>query len=225
MHNIIKPLPLILSFLLLTGCSGGVKIDIINKSYSSESVCVNAKIPQINGLSSTDLQNAVNEEYITVTNDLLEKFEDEAKTTGNMSEFNMETNVHYNKNGLFSVVTKYDYFARKNHKNTFRITKNIDTKNCVELNFSDLFADDGYIDGINNLLEETVSKSPDKYRDLWARPKITQNQQFFITEDSLVLFYPPYELSYYEQGFVEFYLPLDSVSTYLKSEYRDILLK
>ena len=225
MHNSIKIITSIAVISLLLGCSGGVKIDTVDNSYASDTITANVKIPQIKGLSSKDLEEALNGEFSSVTSELLDKFTESAKQTGEQSLFDMETTAHFNKNGLLSMVTDYEYFARKAHKNRFRISKNIDTTACRELALSDLFDGDSYIDALNKMLSDAVSKNPEKYADIWAKPKISQNQGFYIDGENLVIFYPPYELSYYERGFVEIPVPLEEVLTYLKPGYREIFIE
>lgn len=213
-----------LLLLLLSACGKGVKITEIDKSYETESQLATVQIPQISGLASKDLENAVNDEFTTVTNELLNKFSEAAKKTGEKSRFEMQTTEYFNKNGLLSMVTDYEYFARKSHKSRFRIAKNIDTEGCIELSLSDLFEDDGYIDALNAMLFYAVAAEPEKYADLWAKPKIMQNQGFYIDGENLVLYYPPYELSYYERGFVEIPVPIEELLTYMRPEYREVFM-
>ena len=222
MHNFIKIGASAIMLVLLCGCGKSVKIDTLDKSYSSETIVANVKIPQLKGLASNDLEISINDEIAAVTSELLDKFQEAAMQTGDQSLFDMTTSECFNKNGFLSFVTDYEYFARKAHKNNFRIVKNIDTKACTELSLSDIFDDDGYIDAINTLLADSVSAEPEKYADLWAKPKIMQNQGFYIDGKNLVLFYPPYELSYYERGFVEIPVPLEELFTYMKPQYREI---
>ncbi|HAL63516.1 MAG TPA: hypothetical protein DCO93_03610 [Clostridiales bacterium] len=222
MHNLVKISASFILLMLLCGCGSAVKIDTIDKSYSTDTTSANVKIPQIKGLASHDLEDSVNDEFNTVTTELLNKFSESAKQTGEQSLFDMETTEHFNKNGLLSMVTDYEYFARKSHKSRVRIAKNIDTSACIELSLSDLFDGDSYIDALNKLLSDAVSKNPEKYSDIWAKPKISQNQGFYIDGDSLVIFYPPYELSYYERGFVEIPIALEEILTYLKPTYREL---
>ena len=223
MHNFIKIGGAACILILLCGCGNTVKINTVDKSYSTDTIAANIKIPQLKGLASRDLEEAVNDEFNSVTTELLNKFSDSAKQTGEQSVFNMETTEKFNKNGLLSMVTDYEYFARKAHKNRFRIAKNIDTDACIELSLSDLFDGDSYIDALNKLLLDAISKNAEKYADIWAKPKISQNQGFYIDGENLVIFYPPYELSYYERGFVEIPIPLEEILTYLKPQYREIL--
>lgn len=222
MHNFIKFCISAFIISLLLGCGRGVTIDTVDKSFASDTITANVKIPKLIGLASKDLEESVNDEFLSVTAELLDKFTDSAKKTGEQSLFDMETTAHFNKNGLLSMVTDYEYFARKAHKNRFRIAKNIDTESCLELALSDLFDGDSYIDALNKLLSDSVGKEPEKYADIWAKPRISQNQGFYIDGENLVIFYPPYELSYYERGFVEIPVPLEEILTYLKPEYREI---
>ena len=225
MHNFIKFGFVPVLFALLCGCGKDVKITTIDKSYESESRIANVKVPQISGLSSSDLESAVNDEFMSVTAELLDKFSESAKKIGEQSRFDMQTVEHYNKNGILSMVTDYEYFARKADKSRFRIAKNIDTKKCIELSLSELFDDDGYIDAVNKLLSDSVAAAPEKYKDLWAKPKIMQNQGFYTDGETLVLFYPPYELSYYERGYVEIPVPIEELLTYMHPEYREAFVE
>lgn len=220
MHNFIKICTAVFALTVLSSCKSGIDIKTEDKSYKTAGISVTAPIPQLSGLSSKDLQETINEEYLSLSGELLNNFNKAAKETGEQSVFDMSTTPHYNRNNLLSVVTQIDYYAKRNNKSSFRITKNIDTKKCIELKLGDLFSDDGYIDMINAGISEEVSANPDKYRDLWEKPKLSQNQRFYIDGENIVLFYPPYELSYYERGFVEIPIALNSMSGYLKPEYR-----
>ena len=222
MHNFIKIGIAAALALLLSACGSGVKINTVDNSYSTDTQTANVKIPQLDGLSARELQDTINDELSSVTDALLEKWKDAAAETGEQSGFDMNTTTHFNKNGFLSFVTDYEYFARKAHKNSFRIAKNIDTKTCRELSLSDIFDGDGYIDAINAMLSSAVAAEPEKYSDIWAKPRISQNQGFYTDGKNLVIFYPPYELSYYERGFVEIPLPIEDLLTYMRPEYRDI---
>ena len=206
----------------LAACGKGVEIHTVDKSYTTGTVSSNAKIPQISGLSSENLQESVNDEYEKTVSELLADFSEASKKTGDRSIFETNTAVHYNSKDFFSAVTQIDSSTGKNRKNSYRITKNIDTKECIEVKLSDLFSDEAYIDMLNSRIDEVLEEEAEKYCDLWQKPAISQNQRYYIDGKNLVLFYPPYELSYYERGFVEIPLSLSDMSGYLKPEYRKL---
>lgn len=225
MHNLVKISLAAALCTIICACSSGATVSVTDKSYSTETVKVNAQIPKISGLTDKEFAESINGEYNEKISGMLSKFEEEAKQTAGMSEFDTHTTEYYNKNGFLSMVTQIDYSAKKTQKSTARITKNINLSACEELSFGDLFEEDGYIDVINALLAEETANNPDKYADLWQKPRIAQNQDFYIDGERLVLYYPPYELSYYERGFVEIPVNLEDVSTCLKEEYRNIFMK
>ena len=226
MHNFVKTATLsLLSLCVLAACARGVRIESDDKSYSTDTIFVDAKIPRIAGLGSESLEESINEEYEEVVEKLLEEFSESARKTGDKSTFTVTTTEHYNKKGFFSVVTEIDSCIRDAHKARRRLTKNIDTRLCEEVPLSGLFEGDGYIDMINARLREIVEKDKENFSGLWATPKLSENQDYYINEESLVLCYPPYELSYYERGFVEIPLPLSDMSGYLKPAYRNLAEK
>lgn len=220
MYNFIKKLPVLMLVVMLASCGGGVQVDTVDKSYTTETVTVDAKIPKISGLSSESLEEAVNAEYEKTITSLLSDFKKQASATGDQSTFVVTTTEHYNARNFFSAVTQIDSFASESHKNSFRITKNIDTDRGMELSLSDLFDSDDYIDMLNARLESAVSENAEQYQGLWEKPRLAENQDFYISPDSLVVYYLPYKLSYYERGFVEIPLSLSDMSGYLKEEYR-----
>ena len=208
MHNFIKKLPLFALVFLLASCGGTVQVGNVDKSYSTETVTVDAKIPKLSGFSDESFQDAINREYESTISAILEDFKKQAAKTGDESTFSVTTTEHYNDGKFFSAVTQVDYCAQNSRKNSFRITKNIDTEKCVEVSLSELFEGDEYIDMINSRLDAYVSENSDKYAGLWEKPGLLENQEYYITDESLVLCYPPYKLS--------------DMSGYLKEEYRNL---
>ncbi|MBR0089122.1 MAG: DUF3298 domain-containing protein, partial [Clostridia bacterium] len=102
---------------------------------------------------------------------------------------------------------------------------NIDTALSKKVLLADLFAEAGYENTLNRMINEQVEEHPDEYSELWEKPVIKDTSQtdFYIDGDKLVLYYQPYDLSYYARGFVEFKLPLKELSGYLKEEYRRLI--
>lgn len=208
---------------MLTACTGGTQLDYIDKSYETDTQVVNLQIPQLKGMADKEFQTTVNREIEDTCNEFLNKFKASAKDLSLPSAFSAETKK-YETDGFLSLVTQIDYYTEKPHNNSFRITKNINTKTAEYVLLKDLFEDDSYIDYINQSLLKCVSSSPDKYSDLWAKPQLSENQEFYIADGNLILYFSPYELSYYSRGFVEFSIPLSSLSGYMLDGYRKNLI-
>ena len=224
MHNSLKLSLVPILCILLFGCSQSADITYIDKSYKTDKVTVELQLPQFKSLKNKGFESEVNEEISQVCMNFLSKFKTASDEISSPSVFTSETKKYENGN-ITSLITQIDYYTQKPHNNSFRITKNINTDTCCELCLKDLFEGDDYIDFINSTLTAIVEKNPQEYSDLWARPQLSENQDFYITEDSLVVYYPPYELSYYTRGFVEFSIPLSNLSGYMTDDYRQMLLK
>ena len=97
--------------------------------------------------------------------------------------------------------------------------KNIDTKNGVYLSFKDMFNDNTYLNRINSYISSLLQTNPEKFDELWKTPTVSENQNFYITSQGIVIFYPPYELSYYSKGFVEIEIPYKEIESYLNPNY------
>lgn len=220
MYNFVKKIPVFALVLLVSSCGGKIHVDSIDKSYTTKTVRVDAKIPQISGLSSESFAEGVNSDYRESITVLMDEFKEKAEKTGDKSTFTATTTEHYNKDGFLSVVTQIDCDVPGGHNNSYRITKNIDTNQCVEVPLSELFEGEEYIDMINSRLETELKENGEKYAGLWEKPRLLDDQDYYVSGNNLVVYYLPYKLSYYERGFVEFPLKLSDMSGYLKEEYR-----
>ena len=121
MYNLVKKLTIPVLVLLLASCGGGVQVDSIDKSYETETVMVDAKIPKLSGLNSESFLEAVNTEYEKTVTSYLADFKKQASKTGDRSTFTVTTTEHHNDGGIFSAVTQIDSCASESHKNSFII--------------------------------------------------------------------------------------------------------
>lgn len=225
MHNFIKRiLPIIMLSVILHGCSfGSVSVKKNITEYETDNEIVYVETPIVEGLSDKTFQEQLNTQYSGLITSMLDEYLEESKKTvgerDGKSNFEIKHEVMYNKDSLLSIVGNcYKYTDGFNGTNT-RIVKNINTITNSEILLSDIFADDEYTQMLNTKLEKLSEDA--KYSDLWERPKITdtQNHFFYFSNEGLVIFYPPYELSYYARGFVEFTISYSDLYGYLKPEY------
>ena len=118
------------------------------------------------------------------------------------------------------VTEKYVYLSGL-HGNTWWSAKNFDTRLDKQLTLDDIFSDNSFDKALNKKMEELITKNPEEYHDLWEIPLINENHKsnFYLTDKNLVIFFQPYELSYYARGVVEFPIPLEKIRGYIKEEY------
>ena len=225
MHNPVKIISVfLLCVVCFCGCSSNkVKVKFINNDYETETQVVNMQIPEFVNVGTKEFCEELNNNYEEYSKDLLNSFIDDSESmkdnrTGK-SKLDMKQEIKYNKKGLFSLVSEIYEYTEGTYGVSKRRVLNVDVTNSRVILLSDLFSDDAYIDMLNSKLEKLSEDS--MYSDLWEKPQITdeQNEYFYFDDKGLVIFYPPYELSYYARGFVELTIPYSELYGYLKPEY------
>ncbi len=210
----------------LSACAGqrSARVTFDTKEYKTDYVKVTAKIPHISGLSDSSFQNQVNEQYKTTADTWITDFDAQAKEhTGTLPyEFVLDQSVKYNQNEFLSIVSELYTFTGGAHGATTWIAKNIDTQKNYEISVGDFFVEGtDYQSLLTGIMNKMVENNPQEYGDLWESPVFgdAQNHDFYIHGGNLVIYYQPYDLSYYARGFVEFPIEFKELQTYLKEEY------
>ncbi len=198
-------------------------MELINKDYETENEIIYLEIPSFRGLGTKEFNDEINSDYDEFSQELLNSFIDSSNNSAEnrkgKSKLEMKNEIKYNKNGLFSAVGEIYKYTQGAYGVSDRRILNVDVTNSKVVFLEDIFIDDEYVELLNSKLEK-LSKDA-TYSDLWDKPYITnkQNECFYFDDKGLVIFYPPYELSYYERGFVEFTIPYSELYGYLKPEY------
>ena len=198
-------------------------MNVLVEEYETDDECVYVERTSISGLSDKEFENKINTSLDEVVNSKIKSFlknsQDAKQRRNGKAKLDISQEVKYDKNSVLSVVGEcFEFTEGFNGKNT-RIVKNINTNTNCELYLSDIFCDEKYVDMLNSRLEKMSRQA--EYSDLWEKPIITdaQNEYFYFNDKGIVIFYPPYELSYYARGFVEFVIPYEDLYGYLKPEY------
>lgn len=214
---------------LLASCAAvGVSVSKSETKYETDYSEVTAETVQLSGIQDTEFEKNVNAALKQQTDSKVVAFDSLAAENsgnvrmGNRCILNITWDEKYNKNGFLSLVEEEYVYTGGAHGTTARIPQNIDIAGAKIVKLKDLFADNGYVTTLNRLINERLSEHSDEYKELWEKPEIKDEHQenFYLDDDNLVIFFQPYELSYYARGFVEFPLPLEELSGYLKEEYR-----
>lgn len=223
MHNSLKGIACTAVLVFsLTGCGmGGASVKIEKKEYKSDAAVIYAEIPEFENLTDKSFEEKINENYEKNLNSWIDNFL-KKQEAGEDCRFELKQDVKRRKSPIISVTGDVYIYTGGVHGMNDRIAKNIDTQKNEELTLSDLFEDSSYQKMLNKKMEEIIEKNAEEYHDLWEKPMISDIQQtrFYLTDDELVIFYPPYELSYYAKGFVEFHIPYRDITSYLKTEYK-----
>lgn len=226
----------LVSVFLLTSCSrGSYREKITVDEFETEYSTVYAEVIAFEGIENkeygSELNLSIESDVGAAVNefDVLAAEAAENLPAGVKSAFKLTQEVKKNKDGFISFIESHYIYTGGAHGSTSWYPRNIDTlsDDPHDLAISELFEDDGYRDTINRLIDELIEKEQQKYSGLWEEPHITEENEnnYYITDEELVIYFPPYTLSYYAKGFVEFPIRLGEVEGMLKDEYRRIVPK
>lgn len=229
----IKRLVVGVMILAVSGCGlfadkYGVKIT--KEEQETEYSSVSAEIIEFNGFKNKEYLSELNlslqkeiEEAITAFDALALDVKDDLPN-GIKSVLTVKQNVKRNSKKIISFVTEQYVYTGGAHGTTLWLPKNINvvSENPHNLKLGELFCDDNYIEKLNVQIARMVKDDPEKYSELWAKPKISKDNEdrFYITDSDIVIYFPPYELSYYAKGFIEFPISFETLNPILKEEYR-----
>lgn len=186
-----------------------------NLSYIKEDI----KIPQLLGGNDEKKINLINN---VINKDILPKVEEAEKTSkeyfGGIGQekptFPYEIHSSYiiskDNKELLSLYNDYYEYLGGAHGITIRTSYNIDKDKEKLLSLKDLFSNGyNYRDTINKEIEAQISKNPENYFDSGKAFKgISENQNFYIEDDNLVIYYQLYDIAPYVFGIPQFKIPL-----------------
>lgn len=225
MYNFIKLLLAFLFCIILSSCSKDNNFEKELVEYKTENYSINCENISFDKGDDFTLNLDIKKDIDFWISDFETRVQDNKIKGTELANMQIRHKIYQNNEFLISMVTQKYAYINGVHGNTWWKARNFDIKNNSYLSLSDLFYDDEYIKILNLTMEEMINQEPKKYHDLWEKPEIQTNSfsNFYIDGKHLVIFFEPYELSFYAKGIVEF--PVDSTKLrgYMKEEYLKIM--
>ncbi|HJV17402.1 MAG TPA: WG repeat-containing protein [Bacillales bacterium] len=165
--------------------------------------------PQIMGMEEEEIQSKVNQ---TLKNFSAVKFVPTQKQLDSNYTGNFEV-TFFRKNLLVIEKAAYNYPFGATHGMPIKKYAHIDLKTGVFYPLKDLFKQGSpYIKTISDMILEQI-KNDEKYNYVFfdRYTGIRSDQPFFITEDTLNIYFNPYEIALYAAGFPTFAIPFDEM--------------
>ncbi len=114
-----------------------------------------------------------------------------------------------NNSDVISFYIDYYQFSGGAHGVTTRMSYNIDNLTGNKIQLKDMFKDNyNYKDIINKEINRQISKDPDRYfsgKDGFNG--IVDNQNFYVKNNTIVIYFGLYEIAPYASGISEFIIP------------------
>ena len=198
-------------------------IEIVDKVYKSKNnyLDINVIIPQIKGLNNNKQEKIINDKIIKWTQLWIgdaKGIADEYFKDNPSPLISYQLYARYkitNKDDIISFYIDYYQFTGGAHGITNRVAYNIDVATGNEKDFL-------YKDVINNEISRQIKKDPDRYftgKDGFNG--INENQNFYIKNKKLVIYFELYEIAPYASGISEFVIPNKIIKENMK--YYEVL--
>lgn len=220
-----------ISIFFLCSCtkSGTADIKISVKEYETDISSARIESFTLSGLKNSEFESEINRNVArdadgaAVSFDTIVSESTEKIRMGNKCVLEISQLIRNNSDDFISILEEHYVYAGGAHGSTIRYPRNIDTLSGKTVQLSDLFADESFKTELNRQIDLILESNKDEYSDLWEHPKITSETNFYICDKRLVVFFQPYELSYYARGFIEFPIKLADLEGYLKDEYKRLI--
>lgn len=212
---------------------GNVVKVLIFREYIVNEDTFNAeiKVPAIDGLKNKNLENSLNEKYLTENEKLYEEFIAEMKDLKEKGGGHLGVDSGYvvktDTDRILSV-GRYVVNTVASSSTVFKYDT-IDKQNEVLITLPSLFKDDSYVEVISANIKEQMRKQHqvDENKIYWVEgveeegfvdlfEKISKEQSFYINTDSkLVISFDKYEVAPGYMGVVEFVIPTEVLADIL----------
>lgn len=208
-----------LSACILCSCGDGIKVGFENKEYQMNDKSATITVPSFEDESEFSAQ--INDEIEEKTAEIIDNF----IKSEYVSKLDMNTEIAHNDGRIVSVVMEGEVSGDKPHGERIRVVKTYDFLEEKTVTLAELFMDDSWQILVDNKMRELAETGADGYDELWEIPsvKLLDKENFYIKDGELVLYFPPYELSYYRRGYVEFNFTAQELARVLSDYGKQIL--
>lgn len=221
MHNFMRIATLLAITPFICSCGNGVSVAFEEKEYSIDGKTASITIPKFEGKS--DYLQQANTELEEKASYMIDDFIEEAE----LENLEIDTVVTLNDGRFVSAVIEGEATGDKPHGEKQRYAVTYDFLLCKSVELEELFADDGWKTAADNKMLRLCEAREGEYAELWEMPSLAllKKENFYIKKGVLVIYFPPYELSYYRRGYVEFDFSGEEMRRYLSDYGKELLIK
>ncbi|MBQ8637283.1 MAG: DUF3298 and DUF4163 domain-containing protein [Clostridia bacterium] len=225
MHNPLKAVIIITAIFFLCSCNNGIDIKIEERFYQTDNGEVKMKLPEFSSATASEFAQNVNDIYNREVSSIIDAFFAKEPTGDKNAELNADSVVTRNDGRIVSVVFEGEAYMGGAHGEKFRLSKTFDFDTAQEITLDSLFADASWKMVVNNKMRSLAEEGEGDYSELWEIPttELLNPENFYLRDNVLVLYFPPYELSYYRRGYVEFEFKKEELAGYLSDYGREVL--
>lgn len=211
-------------FIVPAGAAGSLRVQEMKNSVSSDQLKYECSFPRLSGLNDDMTEQKLNVRFkeMAVTSQKTAEFAARKLSgTGAVVNGNYHYLVKRNENGILSLCFVDTLQAGGANSMTIETAVSIDTVSGKVYKLSDLFLEKADYIGMISAEVKKQMKQKNLEKDMLSDFKeIKRNQDFYLTNDALVVFFQQYEYFPHSYGIQEFAIPLKSLDGILKPDYR-----
>lgn len=199
---------------------GAVQIETTQIGNEDENICV--KIPQIENKDQVEVISNLNDTFRIHVATRLEPFEYDLGTIPGSGKYDFlgAYEIPYNSDHYLSVVQSYYIFSGGAHGNTYYDTGTYDLQTGDLITLDEIFAPQvDYTKILTQIVREEI-KQRGKTDHYIFFERVDPSVQFYLTEEGLVLLYPPYAIAPYVEGTIKFTIPWMKIQSSLNSNFK-----
>lgn len=202
----------------------------IKNDYGTVIISIDASVPSIS--PSNDISDEINDYYKKMLHNNVSNAELELQDSLNSYNneptapyyFNQNYTICLNNKNFISIKRQNEIYSGGVHENYTIYSDNFDLKSGGKLSLSDIFSvdEDVYmprlLESVEAEIEANKSNYYEKYKDMLSD---FNQQNFYLTQTHLVLFYQYYDLAAYSVGIPEFSIPYEEISDIMNKEVKN----
>jgi hypothetical protein len=197
----------------------GASLETASTIEETDKIVTNLNVPVLKNLSSEAVQEQVNalweNEALKFKQEIAQLASEDTTIDTVEPKDPYEATSTYKlgilKPEFISLYVDYYSYTRGAHGSTDRVAYNIDLLTGKQIALSELFVQDfDYKIFINDIIKAEIQADQGSYfeNDAQAFKEITADQQYYINENNLVIYFDLYEIAPYATGIPEFAIPL-----------------
>lgn len=199
---------------------GAVEIETSQIGNDQEMIYV--KIPQIENKDQVEVISNLNDTFRIHVAARQEPFEYDLGSIPNSDRFEFigDYEIPYNSDHYLSVVQSYYIYSGGAHGNTYYDTGTYNLQTGEKLTLDDIFAPQvDYSKILTQIVREEI-KNRGKADHYIFFERVDPEVQFYLTEEGLVLLYPPYAVAPYVEGTIKFTIPWMKIQSSLNPDFK-----
>lgn len=204
---------------VLTGCAEPVEVKEVVVAQEDDGMVLDIKVPQVEGL------DAFNEEALKLGEQLEAQVrQSEQAVTEGYTDIHAEGEMNFeakflDDRSISVLLTGFLYEAGAMHGYTYKETLNYDLQSGSAIEMTDLFEEENYEEDLLAAANQEMEASGLKADLSFPFDQIKEEQQFYLTEEELVLVFDQYEITAGYMGTQEVAIPKSGLEN-LKAIYK-----